>query len=132
MFDERLGAGGPFPGAEDNDFGFRVLEAGYQIVYDPLPTLYHRAWRRMREYVPLHWKYGYGQGAYYAKHIQFHDRYMFQRLRWSVLKHIRLALRLANQDRREAAAHASYAAGMLYGSMKWMITQRVLASSAGR
>src|SRR5437899_7923599 len=44
-FDERLGAGGEFPAADDNDFGFRLLEAGYQIVYAPQAVVYHRAWR---------------------------------------------------------------------------------------
>src|SRR5205807_8896420 len=29
-FDERLGPGSAYPGAEDNDLGFRMLEAGYR------------------------------------------------------------------------------------------------------
>src|SRR5262249_13504567 len=34
-FDERLGPGTPFRAAEDNDLGFRLLEAGYRIVIVP-------------------------------------------------------------------------------------------------
>jgi GT2 family glycosyltransferase len=44
-FDERFGAGSNFPSSEDNDLGFRLLEAGYRIIYMPKATLYHRAWR---------------------------------------------------------------------------------------
>ena len=29
LFDERLGAGGLFPGGEDGDLGYRLLDAGY-------------------------------------------------------------------------------------------------------
>ena len=35
QFDERLGAGSSFPGAEDNDFGYRFLRAGGAIAYLP-------------------------------------------------------------------------------------------------
>ena len=58
VFDERLGPGTSFPSAEDNDFGFRLLEAGYRIVYVPEALLYHRAWRSERDYVRLRWSYG--------------------------------------------------------------------------
>jgi hypothetical protein len=30
-FDERLGPGTPYPAGEDNDFGFRALEAGCTV-----------------------------------------------------------------------------------------------------
>jgi GT2 family glycosyltransferase len=65
-FDERLGPGTSFPAAEDNDYGFRLLEAGYRIIYVPDALLYHRAWRSKRDYLPLRWSYGRGQGAFYA------------------------------------------------------------------
>jgi GT2 family glycosyltransferase len=44
-FDVRLGAGAKFPGAEDNDFCYRLLESGYRIRYVPEALLYHQAWR---------------------------------------------------------------------------------------
>jgi hypothetical protein len=36
-FDTRLGPGTVYPAAEDNDFAFRLLEAGCHIIYDPQP-----------------------------------------------------------------------------------------------
>jgi GT2 family glycosyltransferase len=122
-FDIRLGAGSPFRGAEDNDFGFRVLEAGCRIVYAPDSIVYHRAWRTAKDYLPLQWSYGYGQGAYYAKHLSLRDRYMLGRMQHSVRRHLRLFLRLFWHERREAYAHAVYAFGILYGATKWLITQ---------
>ena len=50
-FDARLGAGSRFPAADDNDLGFRLLKAGYEIVYAPEPVVYHRAWRPASEYL---------------------------------------------------------------------------------
>src|SRR5207302_8060835 len=52
-FDERLGPGSAYPGAEDNDLGFRMLEAGYRIIYLPDAVVYHRAWRPASHYLPL-------------------------------------------------------------------------------
>jgi GT2 family glycosyltransferase len=72
LFDERLGPGTRFPAAEDNDFAFRLLQAGGRIVYAPEAVLYHRAWRTRRQCLALNWSYGYGQGAFYAKHTRSH------------------------------------------------------------
>src|SRR5207244_1414095 len=49
LFDERLGAGAIFPSAEDHDLGFRLLEAGYRILYVPQAIVYHRAWRSAKD-----------------------------------------------------------------------------------
>jgi GT2 family glycosyltransferase len=40
-FDERLGAGGRFSEAEDNDYGYRLREAHYRIRYVPDACVYH-------------------------------------------------------------------------------------------
>jgi len=122
-FDERLGAGGAFPSAEDNDFGFRLLEAGYRIVYEPRAVVYHRAWRSRRDYVPLQWNYGRGQGAYYAKHLSLHDSYMLQRMIKDIRRHIvRVPRRLWSQPLR-ACGDAVYVAGILAGASQWMLRQ---------
>jgi GT2 family glycosyltransferase len=42
-FDERLGAGTRFAAAEDKDLGFRLLEAGYRILYVPQAIVQHLA-----------------------------------------------------------------------------------------
>src|SRR5437773_2459984 len=79
-FDERLGPGAPFPSADDNDFGFRLLEAGYRIVYVPEAVLYHRAWRSERDYLRMRWIYGRGKGGYYGKYLSLRDPYMLRRM----------------------------------------------------
>ncbi|HEX5690179.1 MAG TPA: glycosyltransferase, partial [Roseiflexaceae bacterium] len=86
-FDERFGAGGPFHGAEDNDLGYRLLEAGYRIHYVPEAGLYHRAWRGAQDYVRTRWIYGYCQGAFYAKYLSLRDPYMLRRMAWDLFRH---------------------------------------------
>jgi len=124
-FDERLGAGAPFPGAEDNDFGFRALEAGYRIVYEPRAVVYHRAWRRYSDYLPLRYAYGRGQGAFYAKYLSLHDPYMLGRLRWDINRHMRrLPMRVRWRERRKALGDVAYTAGLLSGTIQWLAMHR--------
>lgn len=126
-FDERLGAGGPFRGGEDNDYGYRLLEAGYRIHYVPDAVLYHRAWRTARDYLPLRWAYGYCQGAFYAKHLSLTDRYILNRMRTDIARHVsRLIRYIFRRSRRQTCADAVYVLGMLYGATKWLITQRAM------
>jgi GT2 family glycosyltransferase len=118
-FDERLGPGTPFPAAEDNEFAFRWLEAGGQIIYDPAPTMYHRAWRSEQEYIWLHWHYGYGQGAFYGKYLSLRDRHTLKRLLWDVWAYLsRFPLRFW-RDRRQAYQDFLFATGILYGAWRW-------------
>jgi GT2 family glycosyltransferase len=122
-FDEMLGPGTPFPSAEDNDLGFRLLEAGYLIYYEPQATLYHRAWRPKDDYLRLRWDYGIGQGAFYAKHLDLRDRYML----WRMVKHA--GLRVVNfpyrmlYSRPKAYGDIVFALGMIYGTVKWLLTR---------
>ena len=117
-FDECLGPGTCFPAAEDNDLGFRLLEAKYRIIYVPEAILYHRAWRTDQDYIPLRWSYGRGQGAYYAKYLSLKDRYML----WRIIQ----ATRLVRHQRRFAYSHAIFVLGLLSGAAQWLLTQRRL------
>ena len=127
-FDERLGAGGLFPGSEDNDFGLRLMEAGFRIVYVPQASLIHRAWRTAKDYLPLRWSYGFGQGAFYAKHLNFRDRYILHRLWYDVWRHTYRFIRYPLvRPRRETAADGLYVLGVLYGAAKWLIIQRKIS-----
>lgn len=72
-FDERLGAGTPFP-SEDIDAAAAVLWAGIPGAYDPRPVVYHHHGRRSdREARQLGRSYDAGRGAYYAKYILRRD-----------------------------------------------------------
>lgn len=124
-FDKRLGPGTPFPGAEDNDFGLRLLEAGYRISYVPQAVVYHRAWRSKSDYIPLYWNYGRGQGAYYAKYLSIQDRYMLQRMIRDILYHLTQApQRLWRRQTYRIVSDAVYVLGILSGAIEWLWTQK--------
>lgn len=79
-FDVRIGPGTRFPAAEDNDYGYRLLRAGYTIVFEPGAVVRHRSWRTEADYVALRYAYGRGQGAYYGKYLAQGDWYMLWKL----------------------------------------------------
>ena len=123
-FDERLGAGSPFPAADDNDLGFRLLEAGYRIAYVPDAVVYHRAWRPAPDYLPMRWKYGLGKGGYYAKYLSLQDRYMLRRMLNDIGHRIYgFPLRLL-RNRRLVYGDPAYILGILVGATRWLLTQR--------
>ena len=121
LFDERLGPGTAFPGAEDNDLGFRLLEAGYRIVVRGDAVVSHRAWRTRRDLVPVGWRYGLGQGAFYAKHGSRDDRPMRGRLRGYVSWRLRRASRLLLPRPRQSLADVANVAGVLVGATRWKL-----------
>ena len=122
-FDERLGPGTRFPSAEDNDLGFRLLEAGYRIVYAPEAVLYHRAWRTDQDFLALRRSYGIGRGAFYAKHIHWHDRYMLKRMVQDVRNHLIQFVSRLRRDRLRAYGDVVLAVGIVYGAVLWLLTQ---------
>ena len=122
-FDVRLGAGAHFPSSEDNDLGFRLLEAGYTIVYDPAIVVVHRAWRAPGALLPLRWSYGRGQGAYFAKHASLQDGYMLRRLLADWWRHVKRAPRRGLSRPRDGAADLVYSAALLAGAAEWLITR---------
>jgi GT2 family glycosyltransferase len=122
-FDVRLGAGAHFPSSEDNDLGFRLLEAGYAIVHDPSIVVVHRSWRAPGALLPLRWSYGRGQGAYFAKHASLRDRYMLRRLWADLWRHVRRAPRRALVHPRDGAADLVYSAALLAGAAEWLVTR---------
>jgi len=124
LFDERLGAGARFPAAYDNDFGYRLLEAGYHILYAPESTVFHRAWRPDRDYARLRWNYGRGQGAFYAKHLSLRDTYMLRRMIWDVVRRsIWLLLYLIRGHLQLAYGEFRYIHGTFSGASEWLRTQ---------
>ena len=124
-FDERLGVGARFPSSEDNDFGYRLLEAGYRIVYRPDLVVEHRSWRRSGAFVSLRWSYGRGQGAYFAKHLSRDDLYMARRLDSNLRRHLRRGIRRAGQGHlRDALGDLAYSYGVSFGALEWLLTER--------
>jgi GT2 family glycosyltransferase len=120
-FDAHLGPGTTYPAGEDNDLGLRLLAAGCVIRYDPGAVIYHRAWRGLEAYVPLRWRYGIGQGAYYAKHLSLRDAYMLGRLGRLFRTHLGMAAGRARREPRAAAGHVAYLTGVLAGLARWSV-----------
>jgi len=123
-FDERLGPGTRFPAADDNDYGFRLLEAGYKIIYTPRVVIYHRAWRGDTDYYSLRWAYGRGKGGFYTKHSSIRDIYMLRRMFQDVMiRLIRFPWRAMHRFRL-AVGDLYYVSGIIAGGIEWLLTYR--------
>ena len=131
-FDERLGAGTGFPSSEDNDFGFRLLEAGFDIVFDPDVLVVHRAWRGPEALLPLRWAYGRGQGAYYAKYRSWRDPYMLRRMGRDVGRHLKRAVRRLVTDPKAASADVVYSLAVLAGAAQWLVRKSRTIPTEGK
>jgi cellulose synthase/poly-beta-1,6-N-acetylglucosamine synthase-like glycosyltransferase len=66
-FDEALGAGAPFHGAEDEDVVWRMLSLGWSGRYVPDALVTHRQWRTLGDSLRLQFAYGIGTGAFAMK-----------------------------------------------------------------
>jgi GT2 family glycosyltransferase len=120
-FDTRLGAGSQWPGAEDNDLGLRLLDAGYTIRYEPGAVVVHRAWRPPRSYPRVRWAYGLGKGGFYAKHARGHRCYGVRRAGRDIGKRIRNVPAALLRGPPYAAGELSYAAGVIVGFVRWKL-----------
>jgi GT2 family glycosyltransferase len=120
-FDERLGAGGEFPAADDNDLGFRLLEAGYRIIYAPQAVVYHRAWRGSGDYMPMRWSYGRGKGGFYTKYISIKDRHILKRMIWDITQRFFYFPHRLLRDPQRACGDMVYVAGILVGTFQWVL-----------
>lgn len=67
-WDERLGPGTRWPGAEDKDLLMRLLAAGCTVGYRPEPVVRHLQWRSRREALRAELGYARGTGALTVKH----------------------------------------------------------------
>jgi len=124
-FDERLGPGSRFLSADDNDFGYRLLEAGYSIVYVPAAVLRHRTWRAGRDLRKVNWDYGVGQGAFYAKHMSLRDLYTARRLiRTAAWRLRRMVTRPVRRRSIGGSGDLVYVLGLLVGAGRWWIQER--------
>jgi glycosyltransferase involved in cell wall biosynthesis len=75
-FDEFLGAGAVFGGAEDKDFGYRAMRRGLRVDVSIEPSVIHYGVRSGAEVARLGALYLAGIGAMEAKHARCGDRHM--------------------------------------------------------
>lgn len=123
IFDERLGPGTPFPAGEDNDYAYRLLCAGYRIVYCPNAVVYHRAWRGAESLLPLRWKYGVARGGVYAKHVSRRDRFMLSQMLRDIRIHLFAAASKIRRARQQAFGDLVLAFGIAWGALRWWFTE---------
>lgn len=72
-FDEELGAGRPFAGAEETDIAYRIVRSGDQLVQHVGPAVVHDGFRPAAAAARLSMRYSAGAGAMYLKHIRCGD-----------------------------------------------------------
>lgn len=119
-FDERLGLGTQFPGGDDDEFAYRVLKAGFPIVYEPSIMAVHNAkavlsWRRMR------FSYAIGSGAAMAKHLLQGDIGVVYHLGRSFMANLGKSLKsLVLLQEPEGTARLLATAGVVIGLFGWV------------
>jgi GT2 family glycosyltransferase len=129
-YDERLGAGTRFPGAEDHDLSLRLLDAGCEVRHVPEAVVLHRAWRSQRDLVRLRWGYARGVGGFYAKHASIHDTHTLARAAREVRTRALHAARSIISSPKTTVAELLTLVGLLFGAVEWSLRYRLRASRA--
>jgi len=129
LLDEALGAGMPSGSGEDIYFFYKILKAGYTIVYEPTAFV----WHKHRQDMPALRRqlYNYSKG-----HVAYHLTLLLQEQDWRSLKHIfvtlpqwhagRIIRKLKGQSRYPISLVLLEALGHLAGPWSlWSSHQRV-------
>jgi GT2 family glycosyltransferase len=115
-FDERLGPGSRFRGGEEADLLYRLLRAGQQLVYSPLPLVHHRQWRTAAQQLALAHDYGVGVGAFAAKHFCMGDPRVVRMLGgWIAATLAELVRGMRAGDAGRARAARAFLSGLVVG-----------------
>ncbi|MGC1306853.1 MAG: glycosyltransferase [Phormidesmis sp.] len=84
-FDEALDTGKPLPGGGDLDIFYRVIRAGYPLVYEPTYLIYHQHRQTMAQLQHQYWTWGLGFMAFVVKsfhHDPAYRRQIFELIAW--------------------------------------------------
>jgi glycosyltransferase involved in cell wall biosynthesis len=84
-FDEALDTGAPLPGGGDHDIFYKVIRAGYVLVYEPKYLLFHQHRREYKKLRHQYWTWGLSLMAFATKayHTDLPERSKWFRLmRW--------------------------------------------------
>lgn len=72
-FDEALGGGGPLRSSQDFDLAYRAYRGGSVVLLRPEVVVRHDGRREAEDWPALLHAYGFGDGAFYGKHIRCGD-----------------------------------------------------------
>lgn len=75
LFDEALGGGGPLKSSQDFDLAYRAYRRNAPILLRPEVIVRHDGRREREDWPALLRAYGFGDGAFYSKHIRCGDSY---------------------------------------------------------
>jgi len=74
-FDEMLGGGGPLKSSQDFDFQYRAYVTGAVVLLRPEVKVDHYGVRNPSQWQSTLRSYGFGDGAFYSKHVRCGDLY---------------------------------------------------------
>lgn len=122
-FDESLGVGSQFPGADDDEFAYRVLKLGVPVVYEPKIQVLHYA-LPIKKWRTMHFTRAIGIGAAMSKHAYGGDLRMIPDLIAYNLIQLGKSLKsLLKLDEPECTARIGAAVGATYGYFGWIIAK---------
>jgi peptidoglycan/LPS O-acetylase OafA/YrhL/glycosyltransferase involved in cell wall biosynthesis len=97
-FDEALGGGGPLKSSQDFDFQYRAYLAGATVALRPEVKVDHYGLRTREQWPATERAYGFGDGAFYFKHVRCGDwfalRLLLKRLTRMAVREALIALGL--------------------------------------
>jgi len=113
-FDEVMGGGGALKSSQDYDMTYRAYQGGAVTILRPEVEIRHDGHRGPDDWPTLSTNYGFGDGAFYTKHIRCRDPYAL----WLAVRQLgktgaRLARRLVS---RRPGTERQYLRGFLQGS----------------
>ncbi len=111
-FDDLMGGGGKFKSSQDFDMQFRLWRAGHTVLAHPGLFVLHYGLRTHQEWPHTARAYGYGDGAFYLKHVKLKDFTAMRLLAKVVLKET--ARPLVRKARRHHY-RSDYASGFASG-----------------
>lgn len=111
-FDEVLGGGGPLKSSQDYDLAYRAYEAGGVILLRPDVVIRHDGRREREDWPELLTNYGFGDGAFYTKHVRCRDPYAL----WLFIRRLSsMSARFLVKRLLRRPAKSQYVTGMLQG-----------------
>jgi GT2 family glycosyltransferase len=116
-FDEALGGGGPLKSSQDYDFQYRVFLAGANVLLCPTVIVDHYGLRTWDQWPATLRAYGFGDGAFYFKHVRCGDGFALTLL---VKQLGRMAAReaLSRLRLRQRPSRAEYVTSCVAGILK--------------